>query len=162
MTATHAVDTLKQALLMEYRGKALYESAFKAAKDPAVADLFQELADEEQLHINTLGDHFKALHRRGPTPGLPTRAKATILTRTLAGAIAGAGYEAAVISAAIELEKAAIAFYSNAAEQAGDDEERKLFAWLADWEKGHLGMLAELDRELKEKVWFDHQFWPLD
>ncbi len=162
MTSDKTVDVLKQALLMEHRGKALYESAFKAAKDPEVASLFQELADEEQLHVNTLGDHFKALRRRGPTPGLPPRAKTTILNRTLAKAIAGAGYEAAVISAAIELEKAAIAFYTDAADKAGSDDERNLYHWLADWEKGHLGMLAGLDQELKEKIWYDNQFWPLD
>ncbi|HNX98564.1 MAG TPA: ferritin family protein [Candidatus Aminicenantes bacterium] len=162
MTSSPAIDALKEALLMEYRGKALYESARNSAADPEVRDLFQELADEEQLHINTLGDRFKALHRPGPTPGFPTHARKTVLTRSLAKAIAGAGYEAAVISAAIELEKAAIAFYDRAAGQAGEDEQRKLFAWLADWEKGHLGLLADLDRELKEKVWFDHQFWPLD
>ena len=33
--------------------------------------------------------------------------------------------------------------------------------WLADWEKSHMTMLAELDKEIKEKIWYDNSFWPL-
>jgi rubrerythrin len=41
-----------------------------------------------------------------------------------------------------------------------DPNEKKLFNWLADWEKGHLKILNDLDNDLKEKIWYDNQFWP--
>ena len=59
-----------------------------------------------------------------------------------------------------DMEKKAIEIYSKQAESAVDINEKKLFSWLADWEKGHLKILNDLDNELKEKIWFDNQFWP--
>jgi len=84
------------------------------------------------------------------------------LTREIVKSISGAGYEAAVISAALDFEKNAVKYYSEHAEAAESAEEKKLFSWLTDWEKNHMLMLARLDNELKEKIWYDNQFWPLD
>ncbi len=74
--------------------------------------------------------------------------------------IAAAGFEAAAISAAIDMESKAIELYSESSENADDINEKKLFKWLADWEKGHYKLLFDLDRDLKERIWNDNQFWP--
>jgi rubrerythrin len=74
--------------------------------------------------------------------------------------ISAAGYEAAAISAAIDMEKKAIEVYSNQAEISTDPNEKKLYNWLADWEKGHLKILSDLDNELRDKIWYDNHFWP--
>ena len=41
-----------------------------------------------------------------------------------------------------------------------DPNEAVLYRWLADWEQGHLSFLARLDKEIRESVWNDQQFWP--
>jgi rubrerythrin len=74
--------------------------------------------------------------------------------------ISAAGFEAAAIAAAIDMEKRAIEIYSKQAERTDDPNERELYQWLADWEKTHLKILNKLDEDLKEKIWFDNQFWP--
>jgi rubrerythrin len=67
-----------------------------------------------------------------------------------------------VISAAIEFEKKAVKYYSENSEKTASESEKKIFQWLAEWEKKHLHMLASIDKELKEKIWYDNRFWPLD
>jgi rubrerythrin len=85
-----------------------------------------------------------------------------VLAEKILKGVSGAGYEAAVIAAALEFEKNAVKYYSDRASSAESEEGRKLFSWLTEWEKGHMLMLAKLDNELKEKIWYDNQFWPLD
>ena len=58
------------------------------------------------------------------------------------------------------MEKKAIDVYSTQAETATDPNEKILYNWLSDWEKGHLKILNDLDNELKEKIWYNNQFWP--
>ena len=74
--------------------------------------------------------------------------------------ISAADYEAAAISAAIAMEKNAIRLYSDRASDAADPNEKALYKWLAEWERQHLNFLAEIDKELTEKIWYDNNFWP--
>jgi len=83
-----------------------------------------------------------------------------ILTKEMKNKISAAGFEAAAISAAIDFDKRAIEVYGKRAEISTDPNEKALYLWLSDWEKGHLRILSEMDNELKERIWNDNQFWP--
>ena len=83
-----------------------------------------------------------------------------ILSQEVKNKIAAAGFEAAAIGAAVDFEKKAIEIYSDRAAVSEDPNEKELYSFLATWEKTHLKILSDLDNELKEKVWFDNQFWP--
>jgi len=83
-----------------------------------------------------------------------------ILTKKLKNEISAASFEAAAISAAIDMENNAIKIYSDRASLATDKNEKDLFNWLANWEKTHHEILIHIDNELKESVWYDNQFWP--
>src|SRR4030042_1706334 len=74
--------------------------------------------------------------------------------------IGAASFEAAAISAAIDMENKAVALYSQRAGQAADPAERDLYQWLADWERGHQRFLARINQELLEEIWQDSGFWP--
>ena len=76
--------------------------------------------------------------------------------------ISAASYEAAVISAALDFERSAVNFYSQRVNEAESPEEKELFQWLTDWEKGHMIIFSKIDQEIKEQVWYDNSFWPLD
>jgi rubrerythrin len=161
------LDIVKGAILLEHKGKALYESVTKTAKVEGVKELFKMLVREEEKHIDLLTKQYSRV-LKGETPDASDLEKgdatvtAAIISDDVAREVHGAGYEAAVISAALEFEKNAVNFYSKQAEEAESEGERKLYRWLVRWEKTHMMMLAKLDNEIKEQIWYDNQFWPLD
>lgn len=161
------LDIVKGALLLEHKGKALYESVAEATKIEGVKELFKMLVREEAKHIELLTKQYSRI-LKGESPDASDLEKedATVTAEIMSDDVVreahGAGYEAAVISAALEFEKNAVNFYSRQAEEAESEGEQKLFRWLVRWEKTHMMMLAKLDNELKEQIWYDNQFWPLD
>ncbi|MFC2157647.1 ferritin family protein [Acidobacteriota bacterium] len=167
MTKDTIEDILKGAILLEHKGKALYDSVLKTSQVKGVREIFKMLAQEEVKHIQILTDQY-SLMKKGEEfdlSGLDDvafSASDEIITEDLVKEVFGAGYEAAVISAALSFEKNAVQFYSQQAVNAGGGKEREFFQWLTKWEKTHLYMLAKLDNEIKEQIWYDNQFWPLD
>ena len=167
MTETNPLDILKGAILLEHRGKALYESVVKTSESEGVRELFNMLTREEDKHISVLEKQFSRISK-GESFDLKELEEdhastyEAVITQEIVKNISGAGYEAAVIAAALEFEKNAVKFYSDHASSAESEQEKKLYNWLAEWEKNHMLMMARLDDELKEKIWYDNQFWPLD
>jgi len=156
-------DALKGALLLEQRGKALYENAAQSTEKPAVAELFRTLAAEEDRHIQMLEGFFREYREKGRTeePGVtPEEIAGSILTDEVKREVTEASYEAAVIYAAMGLEEKAISYYADQAEKAADEHARDLFKKLADWERTHLELLMAIDEDLRQRVWNDQHFWP--
>ena len=166
METKKAIDILKMAILMEKRGFAFYCKVAETTSDPDIKNVFQVMAEEETKHVKFLSDqfaHYDKEHKFSHV-NLPeleheefTR---LILTEEMKNKISSAGFEAAAISAAVDFEKKAIEVYSKQAELTTDPNEKALYNWLSDWEKGHLKVLNDIDNELKEKIWNDNQFWP--
>jgi rubrerythrin len=166
MEAKTTLDILKMAILMEKRGYAFYTKVAEQTQDSEIKNVFNVMAEEENLHIRFLSEQFSNFEKTRkfqqsslPSPegdGIATM----ILSEDVKNKIASAGFEAAAISAAIDMENKAIEVYSSQARITSDPNEKELYSWLADWEKGHLKVLKALDDELKEKIWFDNQFWP--
>jgi len=161
------LDIVKEAILLEHKGKALYESVPESTKIEGVKELFQMLIREEEKHIDLLTKQYSRI-LKGESPDASdleqgdATVTATVISDDVVKEVHGAGYEAAVISAALEFEKNAVNFYSKQAEAAESEGEQKLYRWLVRWEKTHMMMLAKLDNEIKEQIWYDNQFWPLD
>jgi rubrerythrin len=132
-----------------------------------VKELFKMLVREEEKHIDLLTRQY-SLILKGQTLEAAdleqddATVTATVISDDVVKEVHGASYEAAVISAALELEKNAVNFYSKQAEEAESEAEKHLYRWLTRWEKTHMMMLAELDSEIREQIWYDNQFWPLD
>lgn len=164
METTKTLEILKQAILLEKRGMTFYSAAAEKSEDPDVKNIFQTMADEEKEHVSFLATQYKNYEKGGKfidlnIPTDPTIAD-TVMADTLVKKINAAGYEAAAISSAIEMENRAIELYSSRAKEASDPEEKKFYNWLADWERGHHQLLYKLDQELKNKIWNDNSFWP--
>ncbi len=160
-------DILKQAIIMEYRGKSLYEKVAEQTGNDDVRKIFKIMAEEEQTHIDFLSNQLSSYSKNRKFEkndfGSKRHAEETIqniLTEEIAEKISGAGFEAAAISAAIDMENKAIEVYSNQAKSATDPNEKELFEWLANWEKGHHKLLIQLNKQLTEQVWYDNNFWP--
>lgn len=161
------IDVLKQAILMEHRGKALYAQVAEQTKDEEVKKIFNIMVEEEQTHIDFLSkqlSHFKK-NQQFHSNDFSSQQHAedivqNILNNEITSQISGAGFEAAAISAAIDMESKAIEVYSNEAKKATDPNARELFEWLANWEKGHHKLLLEMNKKLTEQIWHDNNFWP--
>lgn len=162
-----ALDILKTAILMEKRGQAMYEEVVARTQSADVKKIFQIMADEEKMHARFLAEQFKHYMANNSftrqdlseSEGDETLVNA-ILSVNIKGQISAAGFEAAAIGAAIDMETKSIEVYRQRANESTDENEKALFNWLADWEKGHYELLLKLDNELKESVWADNEFWP--
>jgi len=164
MENSKTVEILKMAILMEKRGQAFYNQVAKQTNSTEVKKVFEIMAKEEVIHEKFLSEQFALLHKNNKLSEIIfPKAKGfedVILTKKLKNEISAASFEAAAISAAIDMENNAIKIYSDRASLATDKNEKDLFNWLANWEKTHHEILLQLDNELKESIWFDNQFWP--
>jgi len=151
-----AIEVLKMALLLERQGKAFYEQVAGQTRSPAVRELFGTLAAEEQKHAEILAERG-ASAAPGPIPDSLSR---LVLSKEIRKQIGAASYEAAAISAAMDMENRAVGLYSGRAGEASDPAERVIYQWLAEWERGHQRFLARLHQELLEEIWQDSGFWP--
>ena len=166
MTFSTPLDVLKEAILLERRGQAFYRQVADSAASPSVKEFFETMADEESRHVQILETQFRSYDQNQAFEKLASEANDStpladvVLTPDLMEQIGAAGHEAAAISAAIFMEEKAVALYSQRAETAQDTHERDLYQWLADWERGHLRLLVQLDKEIRQAIWQDSNFWP--
>jgi len=158
-----ALEVLKQAILLERQGRAFYGQVSQQSQSPAVAEFFGLMAQEEARHIEILSEQFSSYASGGgfaaPSES-PDSAVSQILTKDIRSQISAASFEAAAISAAIDMEKRAVDVYSQRAQAAEDPNEQGLYRWLAQWEQGHLKFLADINAELIEEIWHENNFWP--
>ena len=166
MSENRALDILKSALLLERRGRAFYSQAARNSNGRAVKAFFEMMAEEEKRHIEMLSGQFAVCREQGcfapfshPEAHHGEVAE-SVISDDLKSQIAAADYEAAAVSAAIAMEERAVRLYSRRAEETDDAEEKKLYLWLADWEREHLAWLVKIDREITEEIWQDNNFWP--
>lgn len=161
---TKAIEILKTAILLERRGAAFYTTVAEQTSSPEVKKIFNMMADEEKTHIKFLSEQYlnytkgKSFEKFAPV--FPNGVTDLVLTEDIKKSISAASFEAAAISAAIDMETKAIQVYSNRAKEATDENEKALYQWLTEWEQGHHKILHELNESLKEEIWFDNHFWP--
>jgi rubrerythrin len=95
-----------------------------------------------------------------PPVDSPDDVARAVLSEEMKSQISAAGFEAAAISAAMDFEAKAVELYSSRAGSAEDQNEKALYQMLADWERGHHQWLMRIDKDLREQVWYDNNFWP--
>jgi rubrerythrin len=165
MPENSTLDILKSALLLEKKGKAFYQSIADKTDTPSVKEFFSFMAGEEDKHVEILSQQFKSYQANGTfvsqdPSSSHNDAELAVITKDIKDKIAAASFEAAAISAAMAMEQRAINLYADRAATTVDVDERALYKWLAEWERGHLHLLDAMDKALTEKVWYDNQFWP--
>lgn len=166
MEQNSSLDILKEALLLEKRGKAFYEKVAEQATNTEIKEFFGTMAGEEENHIRILSEQFKSYYESNTFTWSELENEkqssiaSVIISDELKKEMGAAGFEAAAISAAMTMEKNAIALYQGRADKATDEREKALYSWLAKFENSHLSFLVGLDRELREQIWMDNHFWP--
>ena len=166
MDKSNTLTILKNAFLIERKGKNLYQKAMDHAENNEVKAFFKDLVDDEQEHMNILEKQFKSYMKDGKfmAGGYENDGGAVtapdILDQTLIDKIDAASFEATAITAAIGFEQKAVTLYAKRSEEATDPEEKKMYNWLSVWEKTHLKKLMALEESLIENIWNDNNFWP--
>ncbi len=167
METKSTTDILKEAILLEQRGKAFYSNIAGQTKSDAVKRIFTMIAEEEDQHIRFLSDQYRHYQKHGlfmnvtmETGSTPDDVARKVLSEEMKAQISAASFEAAAISAAMDFEAKAVELYSSRAESAADLNEKELYHMLAEWERGHHKWLMRIDKELREQVWYDNNFWP--
>lgn len=167
METKNTTDILKEAILLEQRGRAFYSNIAAQTQSDAVRRIFTMIAKEEEQHIRFLSDQYRHYQKHNffmditlEAIDAPDEVARNVLSEEMKSQISAASFEAAAISASMDFEAKAVELYSSRAESAADPNEKELYRMLAEWERGHHKWLMRIDKELREQVWYDNNFWP--
>jgi len=166
MNEDGALKILKDAILLERRGQAFYQTVADGCAQPAVKEFFEKMAAEEKRHVAVLSEQFRSYKADSKFTTIPNESMGgdetamQVLSDQVRDRIAAADFEAAAISAAMLMEERAIKLYSERAAASTDENEKAIYEWLSEWEQGHLRLLSRMDQDLKEEIWNDNNFWP--
>ena len=164
---TAMMEVVKEALFADMKGQQLYSHAATTTTDPAVEAIFESLAKDEEAHIAILKAQAKSLFDSGTLDlGVLNTAEVrdgshTIIDDDFKRSLKKGTFEMAAIGIGCDLEKRAIAYYSEHAEKTDDPDLKKLFTWLTEWEKTHLSQLIDLEKFYKDAYWAEQGFMPM-
>lgn len=157
------LGVIKQAIINELEGYEFYKMAMQQAHDVDVKATLKQLADEEQSHIMWLDELFKKMKDHPtddfelaaladmPSPGIFTWAS---LDRKQVG------LAVSVFGIAIQMERAAMSFYQNAAERTTIPAAKELYTKLSAWEEVHLNAFVEEYDRVQGDWWSDQGYAP--
>ena len=158
---------LRQAYQIEVDGYTFYSMAADKADKPAVQELFDKLARDEVEHQAYLKGVARSFDTEGVAafrvgrrePELKAVSDSVFSDRFKEQA-RGAAFEMGVLSIGMQLETRAIAYFTRAATETGEQEVKDFYQFLADWEKEHLDALQSLHNAVREDFWTEGRFSP--
>ena len=150
------------ALEREREGKAFFESNASRMSHAAAAGIMQQLAAEEQKHIEFVEDLLRRLEG-GATPGgaapelepgsrFAARADSELLEQTVIESMVP---DVAILRMAYLIERDLAEFYEMAA-AAAEGEARASLESLARWERGH----EQLFKDLHDRIFQEYAGMP--
>ncbi len=161
------LEVLRKAYQVEVDGYTFYSMTAERATKPAVQELFTKLAEDEIQHqafLRSVGREYDskgvqafALNLRSPELRAINQAVFTAKFREQA---AGAEFEMGVLSVGMTLETNAYTYFSNAAAGATEEEVKKFYQFLADWEKQHFNALQTLYNSVRTDFFAAGSFAP--
>ncbi len=156
MATTRAeLESLSTALKTEKDGRAFYQEAARRAANPLAKTVFETLADEELIHIETIQAYHDSLRETGSCEGLQDRLRITedpqvrlknVFQKARQRMDQEIKSDAGSLEAyekAMSLEKAAYDMYKKLIERIGDCMAKKLYEFMLDQENEHYAFLKE-------------------
>ena len=157
------VNIIRQAILNETEGYDFYMLAARQVDDPEAAEAFKQLAREEMKHIDWLKELHDKLEAGNPeefdVSKLEDPPSPRIFQWKNAGRETGS-MAVSVFGIGIQMEKAAIDFYKQAAESSQHAVARDLYTKLIDWEHEHLQQFQRDYDSLRDEWWQQQGFSP--
>ena len=161
------LDILRKAYQIEVDGYTFYSMTAERAEKPAVQELFAKLAEDEVQHqafLRSVAGNYdakgvEAFKMNMRTPELRAINQAVFSAKFREQA-AGAEFEMGVLSVGMTLETNAIKYFSAAAGNAPEQEVKKFYQYLADWEKQHFEALQNLYTSVRQDFFSAGSFAP--
>ena len=161
------LEVLRKAYQVEVDGYTFYSMTAERATKPAVQELFAKLAEDEIQHqaflrsvgrdLDAKGVQAFALNLRSPELRAINQAMFTAKFREQA---ASAEFEMGVLSVGMTLETNAFTYFSGVAAGAREEEVKKFYQFLADWEKQHFDALKGIYESLRTDFFAAGSFAP--
>ncbi|MBC7195605.1 MAG: ferritin-like domain-containing protein, partial [Caldisericia bacterium] len=126
MNENKILEILKNALLLEYRGRAFYRRAKEESKVEEVKNIFDLMEREEEKHIVFLNKEFKSFQNSGKLTvpenfSIDFKPAEEKIFNALKEKIEMSDYESMAIYMAITFEKEAVNFYDDKARKTEDE-----------------------------------------
>ncbi len=161
--AKKMMDILQTAIQMEIEGKGFYLQASQKSSNKLAKELFQDLANEEDIHRKKFEEIYEALKKGQDWPDVePPSDKGKRLksifaqaTKELGSKIKVSQSELEAIKTAIDVEVKTYDFYRSRSEQSTLPVEKRFYQALAAEERAHQLALLDSYEYLTDPVgWF--------
>ena len=169
---SRTIDVLRNAIQMEVDGKVFYQKASQKSSNKLAKGLFQQLADEEDIHRKKFEEIYESLKggQNWPDVGPPSekgrRLKSIFAeaTEALGGKIQVADSELEAIKIAMDMENESYNLYHSRSEESSLPLEKRFYETLAGEERGHHLALLDAYEYLRDPAgWFTtKEHWSLD
>lgn len=145
------IEALQLAIQMEVEGKEFYQQASQKSSNKLAKELFQNLANEEDIHRKKFEEVYEAVRKGQDWPDVePPSEKAKSLksifaeaTKEIGSRIKVAESELEAVKIAMDMEIKTYDLYRSRSEQSTLPREKRFYQTLAAEERGH--HLALLD-----------------
>ena len=166
------IKVLQLAVQMETEGKEFYQKASRKSSNKLAKELFQYLANQEDVHRKKFVDIYEALKRNqnwpdvGPLSEKGEKIKSLFAeaTKMLGSKFKVAESELEVIKAAIDMEVRSYNLYDSRSSESTLPVEKQFYKTLAGEERGHHLALLDTYEYLSDPAgWFTKkEHWSLD
>lgn len=158
---------IKKGIRAEMDSVNLYEKAFNDSDDKEVRDFFQDRIEEEKQHYNYLINYYNIVDTSGEmvdfTEGISKEEKPdrdSIFSEKFLKKIGEKQTLFSAISTAVLLEKEALQFYKNLAQDVDDPELKSFFDKMGHWETEHYLDVLYIQKEAERHYWEINKFEP--
>lgn len=163
------LQIVKNAIRVENDGYQFYRLAEEKTTDPKGKEIFASLAKDETNHMQILKSLYQRIKEdkqfsfnevKDMNHILETTSESPIFSEAFKARLNQSQFEMSALSIGILLEKNAIDFYKNSAQETEEQDIKQLFNYLADWEGEHLRALVNQQKLLQEDYWTEARFYP--
>ena len=162
------LEGLKTAMEAELTGHEFYKNAAKSTGDPMGKQTFSDMAEEEMGHFKFLRHQYKSVLEKGDYDLSKKLIKkqvrnslSPIFSDEIKDRIKDSHFEVSALSIGMKLELDAMNYYRSCAEKAENEEARKFYGELADWEQEHYRAFERQLEMLKEEYFQANDFVPM-
>jgi rubrerythrin len=159
---------LKAAIEAELTGHEFYKNAAITTSDAVGKETFSRMAEEEIGHFNYLRYQYRSVFEKGEydfTKKLLKKdhkhAESPIFSDEIKRRIKDSHFEVSALTIGMKLELDAMRFYRACAEKADNEDVKKFYTELADWEKDHYHAFEQQLDMLKEDYFQANNFVPM-
>lgn len=168
-TSAQMKKVIQTAIDLEKEGFQFYKRAEENTNDPMGKKMFDFLAREEVNHIKVFSEIFDEITGSTEWRGLYNESKRKVIESPLIKKLEE-NYnnnrekgETEAIRIAMDLERQAIDFFTDAQKNAQDTNAKEAFRKIVDEEEGHFDLLqAQLDSLNNTGMWFDVAEFQMD